>query len=146
MLLAALVAACLARRAMTPLAESLAMQRRFVADASHELRTPLTLLSTRLQLVARRARQPGQPAQAGDDLDGVLADTGRLTDILDDLLIAADTRADRRPVRRRDLASLVRECVEAAVRGGRRGRRAPAGRGGAAGRGRRGRARRCGGP
>jgi signal transduction histidine kinase len=111
-LLAALVAAFLARRAMTPLTQSLAMQRRFVADASHELRTPLTLLSTRLQMVARRARQPGSRL-TGDDLDGVLADTGRLTDILDDLLIAADTRndADRSDT---DLASLVRECVEAA--------------------------------
>ena len=111
-LLAALVAAFLARRAMTPLTQSLAMQRRFVADASHELRTPLTLLSTRLQMVARRARQPGSRL-TGDDLDGVLADTGRLTDILDDLLMAADTRTD--PDRSEtDLASLVRECVEAA--------------------------------
>ena len=111
-LLAALVAAFLARRAMTPLSQSLAMQRRFVADASHELRTPLTLLSTRLQMVARRARQPGSRL-TGDDLDGVLADTGRLTDILDDLLLAADTRNDshRAPT---DLASLVRECVDAA--------------------------------
>ena len=111
-LLAALVATWLARRAMQPLTDSLAMQRRFVADASHELRTPLTLLSTRLQLVARRARQ--RPGGLGaDDLEGVLADTSRLTEVLDDLLIAADTRADadRVPL---DLATLVRECVDAA--------------------------------
>ncbi len=88
------------------------MQRRFVADASHELRTPLTLLSTRLQMVARRARHGDGPL-TGSDLDGVLADTGRLTEILDDLLIAADPRgeADRSDV---DLASLARECVDAA--------------------------------
>ena len=111
-LLAALVATWLARRAMQPLTDSLAMQRRFVADASHELRTPLTLLSTRLQLVARRARQRPGGLGAGD-LDGVLADTSRLTEVLDDLLIAADTRAaaDRVPL---DLAALVRECVDAA--------------------------------
>jgi signal transduction histidine kinase len=111
-LLAALVAAWLARRAMSPLTQSLSMQRRFVADASHELRTPLTLLSTRLQMVARRARQGDDPL-TGRDLDGVLADTGRLTEILDDLLIAADPRgeADRGDV---DLGSLVSECVEAA--------------------------------
>ncbi len=111
-LLAALIAAWLARRAMSPLTQSLSMQRRFVADASHELRTPLTLLSTRLQLVARRARHGDGPL-TGSDLDGVLADTDRLTEILDDLLIAADPRgeADRGEV---DLASLVRECVDAA--------------------------------
>ena len=111
-LLAALVATWLARRAMQPLTDSLAMQRRFVADASHELRTPLTLLSTRLQLVARRARQHPGGLGAGD-LDGVLADTGRLTEVLDDLLIAADTRADAERVPL-DLATLVRECVDAA--------------------------------
>jgi signal transduction histidine kinase len=111
-LLAALVAAWLARRAMAPLTQSLSMQRRFVADASHELRTPLTLLSTRLQMVARRARSDGGPP-TDTDLDGVLADTGRLTEILDDLLIAADTRAD--PDRSEvDLAVLVHECVDAA--------------------------------
>ena len=111
-LLAALVATWLARRAMRPLTESLAMQRRFVADASHELRTPLTLLSTRLQLVARRARHQGG-VLGTDALDGVLADTGRLTEILDDLLIAADTRAAERT--RLDLAALARECVDAAA-------------------------------
>jgi two-component system OmpR family sensor kinase len=111
-LLAALVATWLARRAMRPLTESLAMQRRFVADASHELRTPLTLLSTRLQLVARRARHRGGGLST-DALDGVLADTGRLTEVLDDLLLAADTRAAERT--RLDLAALARECVGAAA-------------------------------
>jgi len=111
-LLAALVATWLARRAMQPLTESLAMQRRFVADASHELRTPLTLLSTRLQLVARRARHQGGELGA-DALAGVLADTGRLTDILDDLLLAADTRAAERT--RLDLAAVARESVDAAA-------------------------------
>ena len=52
--LAALAASWLARRAVAPMAETIALQRRFVADASHELRTPLTLLSTRVQLLARR--------------------------------------------------------------------------------------------
>ncbi len=111
-LLAGLVSAWLARRAVSPLARTVAMQRRFVADASHELRTPLTLLSTRVQLLARRARRGGVPP--GDqDLAGVLADTQMLTDILDDLLLAADTRvsAEREPV---DVGRLARDAVAAA--------------------------------
>jgi signal transduction histidine kinase len=111
-LLAALVSVWLARRAVSPLAETVAMQRRFVADASHELRTPLTLLSTRVQLLVRRARQRGA-ASGDEDLAGVLADTRMLTDILDDLLVAADTRtsAPREPV---DVGRLGEDVVAAA--------------------------------
>jgi two-component system OmpR family sensor kinase len=110
-LLAMLVATFMARRAMAPLNQSLAMQRRFVADASHELRTPLTLLSTRVQLAVRRARQrDGRMSEA--DLRGVLSDTGRLTDILEELLVAADTGTSPRELI--DLTALVDECVDAA--------------------------------
>lgn len=93
-LLAALLAAWLARRTVRPMADTIAMQRRFVADASHELRTPLTLLSTRAQLLSRRLRQ--HPQGAGDvvaDVEGIVADTRTLTEILDELLTAADTRS-----------------------------------------------------
>jgi signal transduction histidine kinase len=89
--LSALAGVVLARRSLRPLAESLAMQRRFVADASHELRTPLTLLSTRVQLLARQLRRGNAPADT--EVDGVLSDTRRLADILEDLLAAADTRS-----------------------------------------------------
>ncbi|MGW8564954.1 sensor histidine kinase [Isoptericola sp. NPDC055881] len=102
-----------ARRAVRPLATALAMQRRFVMDASHELRTPLTLLSTRAQLLRRRLDDPdgGRTARVGEDVDGLLADTAALTEILDDLLVAADARAvERVPV---DVAAVVREVVDA---------------------------------
>jgi two-component system OmpR family sensor kinase len=93
-LLAGLVAAWLARRTVRPMAMTIAMQRRFVADASHELRTPLTLLSTRAQLLARRLRRdPRVTDQVIADVDGVVEDTRTLTDILDELLTAADTRS-----------------------------------------------------
>jgi two-component system OmpR family sensor kinase len=89
----AVVAWWMSRGAMRPLADALALQRRFVMDASHELRTPLTLLTTRAQLLRRRT-----PSGPGTDaftvgLDEVIQDARTLTDILEDLLIAADPRA-----------------------------------------------------
>jgi len=111
-LLSALAGVMLARRSLRPLAESLAMQRRFVADASHELRTPLTLLSTRVQLLARQLRRGDTPADS--EIEGVLSDTRRLGDILDDLLAAADTRASvaRDAV---DVGAVVSDAVASAT-------------------------------
>jgi signal transduction histidine kinase len=113
-LLAVLVAAWLARRTVRPMADTIALQRRFVADASHELRTPLTLLSTRAQLLARRLRRdPHVTDQVMADVEGVVADTRTLTEILDDLLSAADTRSqeDWTEV---DVGELVTEVVRTA--------------------------------
>ncbi|MGW7534938.1 sensor histidine kinase [Amycolatopsis sp. NPDC054798] len=84
----------LGRRAVAPMATALGMQRRFVADASHELRTPLTLLSTRAQVLRRHLRRGDSRERLTAEIDGVVADAGHLTDILEDLLLAADVRAD----------------------------------------------------
>ncbi len=120
-LLAGGVAILLTRRALTPLAEALELQRRFVADAGHELRTPLTLLSTRVQLLNRRlaaTSAAGSDAARLDalrsDLDGVLADTAALTRLLDDLLVSVDPGAPqpRTPV---DVSAMVAACVAAAA-------------------------------
>jgi two-component system, OmpR family, sensor kinase len=114
-LLAALVAAWLARRTVRPMADTIAMQRRFVADASHELRTPLTLLSTRAQMLSRRLRRdPRVTEQVVADVDGVVADTRTLTGIIDELLAAADTRrqADWTTV---DVGNLVEEVAGTAT-------------------------------
>lgn len=112
LVLAGVAGVWLGRRAVTPLAEALAMQRRFVADAGHELRTPLTLLSTRAQLLRRRARSAGGEALESD-VDDLVTDAAQLTDILEDLLLAADPRQEvpRQPV---ELAGLVRQAVTAA--------------------------------
>jgi signal transduction histidine kinase len=96
-----------------------------VADAGHELRTPLTLLGTRAQLLRRRLRrasvgaaeppgsaEPGAPLLA--DLDGIVADADRLTEILEDLLLAADPLAERSR-EQVDLVGLGRATVDAAV-------------------------------
>jgi two-component system, OmpR family, sensor kinase len=108
-LLAALVTGMVVgHRAVAPLAEALARQRRFVADASHELRTPIAQVHTRAQLIARRAG-PDRP-----DLDRLIGTTRRLGEIVDELLLSArladdpDSGPPRPPV---DLAELAGEAV-----------------------------------
>ncbi len=95
-LLAAAVSVWMAVRAMRPLVESLALQRRFVADASHELRTPLTLLSTRSQLLRRKLVVPGADFSreaVSTEVSAIVEDARLLTGILDDLLISVDPRS-----------------------------------------------------
>nr|WP_239028514.1 HAMP domain-containing sensor histidine kinase [Pseudonocardia acidicola] len=113
LLLAALAGAWLGHRALRPLSAALALQRRFVADAGHELRTPLTLLSTRAQLLRRRLRGGADPDAALADATGIVADSARLGEILEDLLLAADPVAarSRQPV---DLAEVAAAVLDAA--------------------------------
>lgn len=103
---AGIIAAFMARRAMRPMVDALAQQRRFVADASHELRTPLTLLSTRAQLLRRHAEN----TESADGLDEILQDSRDLTAILEDLLIAADPRESLDKIEV-DLASIADDVV-----------------------------------
>lgn len=106
---AVLIAWWMSGRAMQPMADALAMQRRFVADAGHELRTPVTLLSTRAQLLLRTS-PPGQKA----GIQEIVTDARSLTDILEDLLVAADPRqdAERVPVLLASVADDVLASVE----------------------------------
>ena len=112
---AAFIAVFIARRAMRPLADALALQRRFVADASHELRTPLTLLSTRAQLVRRRARDatPAVDQEVRSGIDEIVDDSKALTEIVEDLLIAADPRQATEP-EQVDLAAVAVVVARAA--------------------------------
>ena len=86
LVLAALTGALLGHRTVRGLAGALSRQRRFVADASHELRTPLAVLSTRVQLFARTARDE----QSRHELDALRRDVDRMGEVLDDLLSAAE--------------------------------------------------------
>jgi len=102
-----------------PLAQALGLQRAFIADASHELRTPLTLLSTRAQVLElnlqSNARQAAVPwASVLADARGVVQDVGRLGEVVEDLLLAADPRRQQ-PHEAVDLGRLVEEVVASAA-------------------------------
>ncbi|MFI5837457.1 sensor histidine kinase [Micromonospora sp. NPDC051300] len=80
------------------LAASRDRQRAFVADAAHELRSPLTNMRTELEVARRLGDDTDWPAVADD----LLADTERLSRLVDDLLLLArldeQAPADRRRV------------------------------------------------
>lgn len=113
LLLAGLLGVLIGRRAVQPLAQALTLQRAFVADAGHELRTPLTLLSTRAQVLGRALRRSGASDEILGDADGVVDDTRRLAEVVDDLLAAADPRGaqDHVPV---DLVRIAQDVADTA--------------------------------
>ena len=82
------VVVLLTRRSIRPLADALALQRRFVADASHELRAPLTVLHTRIQLLGRRF-DDGDAQQTKEQIDALASDTRVLGEVIEDLLASA---------------------------------------------------------
>ncbi|TKV60770.1 HAMP domain-containing histidine kinase [Nakamurella flava] len=103
--IAGVVGFLIARRAVAPLGEALARQRRFVADAGHELRTPLTVMHTRAQLIARRM-PPDDPSLPA--MHQLLDDSRVLREIVDELLASAALTGDPsagEPVRLRPLLS-----------------------------------------
>jgi signal transduction histidine kinase len=79
-------------------------QQRFVADASHQLRTPLAALRLRLENL-----NPELPPSARDDLDGAIAESWRLSRLVDGLLaLARAEQAGSTPVAV-DVAGVVSE-------------------------------------
>jgi signal transduction histidine kinase len=109
-LIAALITGqLLARRAISPLAEALERERRFVADASHELRTPLTRLHTRAQLLARRTDSGG----LHDELRAIVSDTRQFGEVIEDLLLSAQLPPQAARGSAVDLAVVVESLVAA---------------------------------
>ncbi|QLQ40100.1 sensor histidine kinase [Micromonospora robiginosa] len=80
------------------LAASRDRQRAFVADAAHELRSPLTNMRTELEVARRLGDDTDWPAVADD----LLADTERLSRLVDDLLLLARLDEQAPADRRRD--------------------------------------------
>jgi two-component system, OmpR family, sensor kinase len=69
------------------LTDAFAGQRAFVADASHELRTPLTVIRGQLELLAAQAAPSEREVRRVERL--VQAELGRITRLVDDLLLLA---------------------------------------------------------
>ncbi|RNE62199.1 sensor histidine kinase [Cryobacterium tepidiphilum] len=107
-ILAAVVGLVSARRAIVPLADALAAQRRFVQDASHELRTPLAILDARLQLAERQA---GEASPAAGTLARMRQDSRVLAEVVDDLLLVTAGSA------RSGEVAVVAQVVSGAVEG-----------------------------
>ena len=114
--LSVLLGGLLARRAMSPLVTAMDRQRRFVADASHELRTPLTLLSTRAQLLERSLRRRDATSDEHAESQALVADTRRLAEVVDDLLLSASLADQPSRGETVDLVALARAAVDAAGR------------------------------
>jgi two-component system OmpR family sensor kinase len=83
--------------------------RRFIADASHELRTPLAAIRGYTELARRGRCGPAETAQAMERVDSA---AGRMTTLVEDLLLLARLDAGR-PLRNEpvDLSALVVEAV-----------------------------------
>ena len=93
------------------LQDSLARERRFVADASHELRTPLALLQTELELALRHKRTPGE---LEDALRSARDEVDRLSRLAEDLLVLARLDEGKLPLRTSPVPA--RELLEAVAR------------------------------
>jgi len=89
----------------------LSSQRAFVADASHQLRTPLTALRLRLENLQSHLAEDDRPAGIDDEVERAIEETGRLTELVTNLLQLA--RADDQPATAtEDLRSLVHDRVD----------------------------------
>lgn len=94
------------------LASAQGSQRRFVSDASHELRSPLNTITTALEV----SRHHPDAMDTGELFEVVTRETGRLRELVDDLLLLArtDDTSDNPPYVEVDLDDLARTEAERA--------------------------------
>ena len=97
------------------LAETLAAQRRFVADASHELRTPLTTIRNNAEFV--RENPDAAPSDRAEAIADIAAESERMSRLVDGLLWLARVDAgqpiETRPV---DLGAVAADVARKARR------------------------------
>lgn len=94
LVLAGLLGAAYATRALVPIRaslsaqrEALRRQREFAADASHEFRTPLTIVRSSVEDLRLHPDQP--VAQVGEALEDIEAEVSHMTSLVEDLLLLA---------------------------------------------------------
>ncbi|OZD55759.1 two-component sensor histidine kinase [Rhodococcus sp. 06-1477-1B] len=97
-----------ARWSVRPLDEALRRQRAFVSDASHELRTPLTALTSRIQIVQRRANR-GEATH--EPLEQLRRDAQAMDDVLADMLLTAEGAAHAGTARVDESVRAARDTV-----------------------------------
>jgi heavy metal sensor kinase len=80
----------------------------FAADASHELRTPLAVIRTGAEVALRRARSPESYRES---LSEIVAESERMTQLVEDLLFLArsDSRTAAMPMTALDLREILRD-------------------------------------
>jgi signal transduction histidine kinase len=85
---AVVVGVAIARHAVRPLGQALALQRQFVTDVSHELRSPLTVLELRAEMLGSRL-PPDAPREFAAGLGRLVRDAQATGEVVTDLLQAA---------------------------------------------------------
>lgn len=101
-----------ARGTLRPIRESVAAQKRFVADASHDLRTPLAIMKADFEVALRDG---GLAEEARPVLASGLEEVDRMSAMVEDLLTLSRIDAHTEQVVREplDLAALARQTVQA---------------------------------
>ena len=100
-----------ARSTLRPIRESVAAQKRFVADASHDLRTPLAIMKAEFEVALR---QPDLDEDARPVLLSGLEEVDRMSAMVEDLLTLSriDARQERLAREPLDLVVLARQTVD----------------------------------
>jgi len=100
-----------ARSTLRPIRESVAAQKRFVADASHDLRTPLAIMKAEFEVALRR---PDLDEDARPVLLSGLEEVDRMSAMVEDLLTLSRIDARQEALAREplDLVVLARQTVD----------------------------------
>ena len=100
-----------ARSTLRPIRESVAAQKRFVADASHDLRTPLAIMKAEFEVALRR---PDLDETTRPVLVSGLEEVDRMSAMVEDLLTLSRIDAHQEPLAREplDLVALARQTVD----------------------------------